>query len=80
MSLTPTEGKFAIALESDLSTRILGGPFEDIDDLLDRCWDEVMASGRKVESLFFAERRQGDWFVQIFPPGVFPTEGVGNEG
>ena len=33
---------YPMTIERNHSFRCLGGPFEDIDDVLDGCWDEMM--------------------------------------
>lgn len=69
---TIADGLHAMSVDPALATRILGGPFDDIDDVLDCCFDELMASGRGVESVFYVKVREGEAAVQHFPRNAFP--------
>ncbi|MFN0130940.1 MAG: hypothetical protein ACKVW3_00155 [Phycisphaerales bacterium] len=57
MSIPTADGMYAMTLDPDLTTRVLGGPFNDIDDVLDACFDELMASDRGCDTVSYAEVR-----------------------
>jgi len=67
------DGIYAMTVESTGAARCLGGPFEDIDDVLDACFDEMMARDCSPSEVFYVERRDGMPMVRCFPDGAFPT-------
>jgi len=72
MKVLPVDGMYAMTIEPDLSTRVLGGPFDDIDYVLDACFDELMATDRDHDSVFYADVRGNSLSVRAFPQGAFP--------
>ncbi|MBI4567111.1 MAG: hypothetical protein HY719_01795 [Planctomycetes bacterium] len=62
---------FAAFVHDDRGTEVLGGPFGDIDDVIDCCWDS-MEEGH-TERCFFIEATPLGPRLQTFPPGVFPA-------
>ncbi|TWT46209.1 hypothetical protein RAS1_26580 [Phycisphaerae bacterium RAS1] len=52
MSVPTTDGMYAMSLDPGLSARVIGGPFSDIDDVLDACFDELMATDRDHDTVF----------------------------
>jgi len=65
---------YALAIDSALNTRVLGGPFTDIDEVLDVCFEELMATDGPPGSVFYAEKSEGGVFVREFPRGAFPFD------
>jgi hypothetical protein len=76
MSVQLSDGLYAMTIGPDLSTRVLAGPFHDIDDVLDACFDELMATERDRDAVFYAEVLGGSAVVRAFPHGAFPMEHV----
>jgi hypothetical protein len=72
-SETPADGLYAMVVENVDGVRCLGGPFLDIDDVLDACFDEMMARDCGPEDVFYVERSGGKPRFHRFPKGAFPT-------
>ncbi|MBX3402552.1 MAG: hypothetical protein KF699_03970 [Phycisphaeraceae bacterium] len=68
------DGLYAMAADAFDEVRCLGGPFADIDDVLDACFDEVMARGCGRDAVFYIERCGGRSVARAFPDGAFPAD------
>jgi len=65
---------YAARIHEDLRCEIIGGPFEDIDDVLDACWDRGAGNDLPVEQFFVIEAGGSHRVVRTFPQGTFPAE------
>ncbi len=63
---------YAMARLPDGSVREIGGPFDDIDDVLDTAWGHMMSHDVTVESVFFFETVDGRQVQREFPRGALP--------
>lgn len=70
----PADGLYAMAAGAFDEVRCLGGPFSDIDDVLDACFDEMMARGCGVDAVYYIESSGGKRVARAFPAGAFPTD------
>ena len=69
-----SDGMYAMTMDALLGTRELGGPFHDIDDVLDACFEEMTVADRSADAMFYVEIAKGQVSVRTFPVGAFPTE------
>jgi hypothetical protein len=65
---------YAALIDEDLRCEIVGGPFDDIDDVLDACWDSGAGTDLEFERFFVIEMGAGYPVVRTFPSGAFPTQ------
>ena len=72
---------YAMAREGDGSWKRIGGPFEDVDDLLDCCFNHMMdvrviTSDHDLTSrdVAFIETIDGQEVQQAFPHGALPED------
>jgi hypothetical protein len=63
---------FALACAGDGRWQCIGGPFDDVDDLLDCCFGHMMEFDLAPESVGFIETQDGRPFARSFPRGAFP--------
>ena len=68
------DGLYAMTIDPCDLARCLGGPFTDIDDVLDACFDEMMARDCGPSAVFYIERLDGKQIARRFPQGAFPTD------
>lgn len=73
MSQTLDTPLYVGIVESDISLRRIGGPFDDIDDALDCCWDMVLGEDVPRESLFLIETGRGSPHVRALPADALPA-------
>lgn len=50
----------------------IGGPFEDVDDLLDCCFDHMMQHDLPNSAVAFIEKMDGVEHRRAFPRGALP--------
>lgn len=67
------DGLYAMSVGASNDIRCLGGPFADIDDVLDACFDEMMARDCTPDAVFYIECATGRQWVRRFPQGAFPS-------
>lgn len=65
---------FAMARGEDGGVIQLGGPFEDIDDVLDCCWDHILGNDLSVDRTFLIETTSNGPVRREFPRGAFPEQ------
>jgi len=65
----------ALAHDEAGGWRRIGGPFEDVDDLLDCCFDHMMRHDRPTSSVAFIETVDGVEHWRGFPRGALPERG-----
>lgn len=70
------DGMYAMCIDDQLSTQVLGGPFTDIDDVLDACFDSMMAKDRDASTMFYVQVEGSNTVVRAFPRGAFPFAGA----
>jgi hypothetical protein len=68
------DGLYAMTIDRCDLARCLGGPFTDIDDVLDACFDEMMARDCGPSAVFYIERLDGKQTARRFPQGAFQTD------
>ena len=68
------DGMYAMSMDANLHVRELGGPFNDIDDVLDACFDDMMEMDSGADTMLFVEVVGGQVAVNSFPVGAFPTK------
>lgn len=68
------DGLYPMTIEQDHSFRYLGGPFDNLDDVLDACFDDMLHRDRTQESYFYIECRHGQCTYLAFPFGAFPID------
>ena len=74
MITATADGLYALLLTNDLGARVLGGPYRDIDLVLNDCFDEILGANVDRRSVFYAEVRNGVPTVLEFPDGAFPGD------
>lgn len=62
------------AIREGVRAEILGGPYNDIDDAMDRCWDAMADGIAKSPSLFLIETGSGIPTVYTIPKGALPPD------
>jgi hypothetical protein len=68
------DGLYAMIHDESGFARCLGGPYSDIDDVLDTCWDEVLGKDRAVSAVFYIRCVEGDVVKHEFLRGTFPND------
>jgi hypothetical protein len=63
---------FAMARTATGERKQIGGPFSDIDGVLDACWDHMAEHDAPAESVYFLESVGGCLLERQFPKGALP--------
>jgi hypothetical protein len=72
-SITRLDGMYGMSFHEGMEIE-LGGPFQDIDDLLDVCFNHLMATDLSIQSVFYIHVKNGLVEKRQFPVGAFPTD------